>query len=850
MHMNQSGTSYMPFYFLMPAMQLIVDEDGYILDTNEFAAHVLGYTREELIGMPVFAIAHEDDHRLVKQQLQFIIHHEKNIVHSLELRKVKKNGEVLFVQEHIRRIQTEQGMNILLISCHNISSEKRAKQLLTGQKKILELIAKETPVSDVLMELVHTMEDILPNIVCSILLVDEEHQRLYHGAASRLPNDFIEAINGLEIAPNAGSCGTAAYRQEMVIVTDIQHDPLWKPFKQFVLPHGLRACWSVPIFSSKKKVLGTFAMYHYEPCAPQEDDIDIIYTFSSLAGLAIEHGQMKVQLQESRQRYKSLFEYNQDAVFSLRMNGTFFSANKAASIISGYSHEELLSMSMHDLVISDDVSKTVKAFIQTAKGKSQHADVRIRHKSGKILYLSVTFVPIFVNQKIVGVSGIAKDITERVEQNERIRQMAYYDSLTGLPNLHLFRELASQSLEEAKQSGKIGAIFYIDLDGFKYINDSLGHSIGDVILQKVAERLQQTAKTKGVAARMSGDEFIIMLPNIGHQQEAIAIAEQILQLLKEPIHVDELELCLTGSIGIAFYPRDGMEVETLMRYADMAMYEVKRKGKNSYYIYDEEKGANLFLLNDLHNAIKKEELTVYYQPIIDVQTKDIVAMETLIRWQHPIYGIVPPNQFIPLAEETGLIVPIGEWIVKKACRQHEQWRKNGLKPIRIAVNVSVKELQDRHFAKRIEAILTETNTLPEWLELEITESIMVYNEATISDNLRRMKELGVRISIDDFGTGYSSLAYLKRLDVDTVKIDQSFISDCPHSYYGSVITNTIISLAHHLHMNVIAEGVEQFEQLLYLQEKGCQEAQGYFLSPPLSSDEATRLLQKGMCHLQ
>jgi diguanylate cyclase (GGDEF)-like protein/PAS domain S-box-containing protein len=849
----QMQTPYIPLYFFMPAVQFIFDLDGYIVDINDVAVSALGYKRNELIGAPISIIVHQEDQLRLKQTVQLIFTNPADAVHTLELRTVTKAGNILLMQMGIRKRRLDNEKMLFLASCYNMASETCAKQLLAKQRHILDLVAKHTPLEEILTELAQSVEEIRPHFACSILLANEDDNRLYHGAAPSLPHAYVDAINGLDIGPCAGSCGTAAYRKELVIASDIEHDPLWENYRHFALPHGLRACWSIPIFSSNGDVLGTFAIYHEQPCEPQDEDIDLIYTFSSLAGIALEHEKMKQALQESRQIYESLFHYNQDAVFSLYLDGSFFAANEACSAISGYSRNALLRMKIDDLVIEEDVPKAIKAFRDTAKGHSCHIELRIRHQSGSQRYVSVTSIPIFVNKKIIGVSCIAKDVTERTEQNEQIRHMAYYDTLTGLPNRRRLQELAVDAFLKTKEMKHLGAILYIDLDGFKYINDTLGHHTGDQLLKKVAERLQEKVNGRGAVAYMSGDEFIILLSPIAGKEEAVRTAEEILAAFTEPFHVGKRELFLTCSIGIAFFPDQDADIDTIITYADIATNEAKRKGKNGYYIYNEpllqQRLPNIFLLNDLHYAVKQKQLSVVYQPIVDIQQKKLSALETLIRWHHPDKGTVLPSEFIPLAEETGLIVPIGEWTARQACRQHERWRKQGLPPIRMAVNVSVKELHDHRFAARIEEILAETNMDPAWLELEITENIAVYNEAAILNNLRRLKEIGVRLAIDDFGTGYSSLAYLKQLAIDTVKIDRSFIADCPHSYYGSVITNTIISLAHHLGMNVVAEGVERIEQLSYLREKGCQEAQGYLFRPPVPAVEATDLLRDGIAHL-
>jgi diguanylate cyclase (GGDEF)-like protein/PAS domain S-box-containing protein len=834
----------------VPAMQFVLDCEGIIIDVNDSALDCLGYEREELIGFSILKIVHEEDQDDIHKQLQYLSQTKSNNVHILEFRTVAKNGLSLFMKEFVHVTQTEEGKSVLLITCYDITKHKRNEQMLAAHKRILEKITQGISVTLILHELARTVETIHPDVVCSILLLDEDKKRLYHKAAPSLPKEYIEAIDGSSIGPNAGSCGTAAFYEEPVIVSNIETDPRWHDFKHLALAHGLYACWSMPIFSSTKQVLGTFAIYHRHAYEPTEEDLEFIRTFSLWAGLALEQAKMKREFLESKQRYQSLFEHNQDAVFSLELDGSVSSVNQAAINISGYSREELLTMNFQPLVIPEDLDKSLELFKKAAKGDSQHYDIRIRAKNNDLLYLTVTSVPIVVNNQITGVFNIAKNITERVEHGERIREMAYYDALTGLPNRRMFQEHISKAISEAKRMSSKFALLYMDLDRFKHVNDSLGHTVGDIVLQQVAAILQEEMQHKGIVFRMGGDEFAILLTPIQAKEEATDIAHRILRIFEEPIQINDIDLLITPSIGIAFYPDDGIDAETLLKHADVAMYEAKRNGKNGYYVHSNEVARptveHIVLLSDLRKAIKNNELSIVFQPIINVLTKKIVAMEALVRWYHPEQGVIPPNQFIPLAEESGLIVPIGESIVRKALKQQQAWIQEGLEPIRIAVNVSVKELQDQDFAKRMEAALKDLKASPEWLELEITENMMIYNEPTILNNLRRIKDLGVRLSIDDFGTGYSSLGYLKRLDVDTLKIDQSFIRDCPHSHDGRAITDTIIALAQHLHMNVIAEGVENDKQLQYLANRGCVEAQGYFISPPLKSEEAKRLLQKGI----
>jgi diguanylate cyclase (GGDEF)-like protein/PAS domain S-box-containing protein len=831
-------------------MQFVLDCESMMIDVNDFALDCLGYKRKELIGVSFLAIVHEEDQNHVHKQLQCLSQVNCDDVRTLQVRKMTKRGLPLFVTDFVHVKQTEAGKKVFVINGYNMTKQKRMEQMLAAQKSILEKIAQGLPVTTILHELARTIEAIHPDTVCSILLLDEEQKVLYHGAAPSLPKEYIEAINGLYIGPNAGSCGTAAFYQEAVTVANIETDPRWRDYKHLALPHGLRACWSMPIFSSTKQVLGTFAIYHRQVYEPTEEDLEFIRTSALLAGLVLEQDQMKNEWLESKQRYQSLFEHNQDAVFSLRLDGSFSSVNQATSNISGYSREELLTMNFQLLIVPEDLDKCSKLFAKVVKGEPQNFDIRIRTKNHDLLYLAITSVPIVVNNQITGVFSIAKNITDCVVYGQRIREATDYDALTGLPKRHMFQEQVSKAISEAQQTAKIFALLSLDLDHFKHVNDSLGHTVGDIVLQQVAAILQKEIQHKGLVSKMSGDEFAILLKPIQAKEEAIDMAKRILRLFEEPLQINDINLLITPSIGIAFYPNDGIDAETLLKHADVAMHAAKRNGKNGYYVHSNEVARttveHIVLLSDLHKAIKNDELSIVFQPIINVLTKKIVAMETLVRWYHPEHGIIPPNQFIPLAERSGLIIQIGECIVRKALKQQQAWIQEGLKPIRIAVNVSVKELQEQDFAEKIEKALKDMKSSPEWLELEITENMMLYNEPAILNNLRRLKELGVRLAIDDFGTGYSSLGYLKRLDFDTLKIDQSFIRDCPHSHDSRVITDTIIELAHHLDMNVIAEGVENVEQLEYLAHKRCHEAQGYFISQPVNSEEAKHLLQKEM----
>jgi diguanylate cyclase (GGDEF)-like protein len=437
------------------------------------------------------------------------------------------------------------------------------------------------------------------------------------------------------------------------------------------------------------------------------------------------------------------------------------------------------------------------------------------------------------------------------QQDNYIRHMAYHDPLTGLPNRELFNELLHLALAQAQRHDhdRLLAVLFLDLDRFKVINDTLGHTVGDQLLQAVCHRLKECCRRdRDLVARRGGDEFIILLPDLDSTQEAVRVAQKIIDSFTQAFVLPEHELFISTCIGISIFPDDGAEGDTLIRNADMAMYRAKEHGRNRYHLYnpamDVEAARRLTMEISLRKALEKQEFFLHYQPKVNVKTGRVVSFEALVRWQNPELGLVEPKQFIPLAEETGLIVPIGEWVLRTACAQNRAWQDANFPPLRVAVNFSPRQFQILRLADMVENVLAETNLDPCWLELEVTEGIMLQNVEITITTLRRLSDLGVHISIDDFGIGYSSLSYIKKLPINTLKIDQSFVSDITSNSDDAAIATAVITLAHSLGLNVIAEGVEDEEQAMLLDSLECTEMQGFFFSKPLSAEEFPLLLRK------
>lgn len=1236
-----------------------VDAEERFIQVSPSCHSVLGYRPDEMIGRPYTDFVLIEDRERTRTEVQAIIRGES--WDAVRNRCKRKDGSVVHLLWSAGWSDSER---TLFAVAHDITSLVRHEAYAEDQRDILSMISTDQPLPEILKAICLMSETLDPTALCSVLLVDGKHKRLRLGAAPSLPDAFNQALDGMPIGPLAGACGTAVFRRQMVVSENISEDPLWHEHREQALRHGLLACWAIPLISHHGDVLGTFAVYLCQPCAPDDESLQLIGTAGQLAAIAIERQHDRLRLQESEQRYRSLFIFNPDTVFSLDREGRFLSLNQAGCELIDYSATELLGQPFSNLVQEDDVEHGLQHFRAALDGLAQHFELRCRNRAGGLLELDITHLPIVVEGQIVGVFGIAKDIggrnrmtrelQETLTQSERkalllrglsdtavriggildtralldfmceqlrllvgahqsllnltdgqgleafslsakyqawqapqlpaaglalyaracagnqpvlltraeldasgdegsgqlplqgwlavplidhggrhlgliqlsdkfdgdfnqddlaiaqqfaqmavaalenirlvqqvlsgeqrlqeqldftsaitdsvsegllavdrqgrlnfvnpaaaellgqsveillgqplaahlpldlysaaangsrhgevsldgelhiaydcapllhaqtlggwviafrdisrakesekqlrilqrsieasyngamicdattdelpvvyvnpaferitgysaaeamgrncrflqgadreqagiaeIRhalsekrevhvvlrnfrkdgtpfwndlyiapvpnehgeithfigvqndiseqkrvesELAYnasHDVLTGLPNRSLLEDRLRQGCQISQRYQRKLAVMFIDLDGFKPINDSMGHGIGDQILVEVARRLTQQVRPGDTVARLGGDEFILILPDLAREEDVLQVAERVIDCIARPYPIAGSELHITASLGIAMSEKGMQQPMQLIQQADLAMYKAKQQGRNCYQWYttdlEQKVSERVTLRNELQKALEANAFMLYYQPQIDGRNGRVTGFEALLRWQHPLLGFISPAQFVPVAEDTGQIIPLSEWVLATACRACRELLDRGMTGTVVAVNISAVHFQRNIFVDSVRRVLEETRLPAELLELEITETVLLDNAERAIATLQALKALGVRLSIDDFGTGFSSLNYLKRLPIDKVKIDRAFVQEIISDRHDAAITQGIISMAHHLRLRVIAEGVESESQFAFLKKSHCDEFQGYYFARPMPFEQLDQFLHE------
>jgi diguanylate cyclase (GGDEF)-like protein/PAS domain S-box-containing protein len=580
------------------------------------------------------------------------------------------------------------------------------------------------------------------------------------------------------------------------------------------------------------------------------------YLLPKALGSMIERAVYSEALFEEKERAQVTLNSIGDAVVSTDVSGQVTYLNAIAEDLTGWSQKDAVGHPLEDVfrIIDATTRKTAQnpmiLAIRDNKAIALTPNCVLIRRDGVEAAIEDSAAPIHDRRgAVTGAVMVFHDVSAARAMTLKMSYLAQHDSLTDLPNRVLLNDRLSEAITLSSRYQRKLAVLFLDLDRFKHINDSLGHVVGDRLLQSVAQRLFTCVRSSDTVSRQGGDEFVVLLWEVRQARDAAITATKILEALRKPHHINEHELHITGSIGIVTYPDDGTDVETLMKKADLAMYHAKETGRDSYQFFKSEMNAQAIerqsLEESLRCAIERQELVLHYQPKLNLATGEIIGAEALIRWRRPKRGLVPPGQFIAIAEDCGLIVPIGRWVLRAACRQARAWQAAGLPSLCIATNISSVELRTPGFVSGVRAILKETGLEPRYLELELTETALIEDSRSVTDVLRELKDIGVLLALDDFGTGYSSLTHLKRFPIDALKIDQSFVRDLTTDEEGAGIVTAMIGLGKSLHMQVVAEGVETRAQLEFLQEHGCPQGQGYYFSRPVSAAEFGQLLECG-----
>ena len=719
---------------------------------------------------------------------------------------------------------------------------RQAALMREARLAVLDRLTSLEPLSTILTEIATRLESLRPALRVSILVREAHSGRLSTGAAPSLPAPFTVAVDALAAAP-----GSAALAQTP-IVTEIAAHPFGAALGDLAAGAGLRACCWVPFTDDAGQLLGAFGIYceAARSPGPADLDLDLIEEFARLTGLAVQRRRVAA----AQRQAAAVFASTREAVVITDLAPHILAVNPAFTQITGYSESEVLGRNPRLLQSGRHDAGFYQALWASVRETGHwQGELWNRRKDGEAYPQLLSISTVHDEQgRPSHYVGVTTDLSQLKRSEERLEHLAHFDPLTDLPNRLLVQSRLDHAIERVRHQGRCIALLSLDLDRFKTVNDSLGHPVGDELLQALARRLRGGLRADETLARLGGDEFLIVLEDLPHPEHAATVAQSVIGLLERPFTLPSgHEVYVGASIGISLFPTDGERVTELIQHADVAMYQAKEQGRNTFRFYTpaltRAAGERLGLEANLRRALVNGDFLVHYQPQFAVDGGAPVGVEALVRWLDPTRGLIPPDRFIPLMEETGLILPLGEWVLRTACLQACAWNAAGLPPITMAVNLSGRQLQQRDLVERIAACLKETGLPPAQLKLELTESTVMGQGEQGPATLTALKALGLSLSIDDFGTGYSSLAYLKRFPVDELKIDRSFVRDIPLDPNDMEIAAAIIAMAHNLKLRVVAEGVETEAQLAFLAHQECDAFQGYLVSRPVEAAACALVLR-------
>ncbi len=821
----------------------------YILDNQRKMTYVSPSIKSVLGFNPdAFIAAHQPFkkavcHTPVGLSEETALANQNNTAFSLELQN--KEGELQTLELSETPLLDEQTNEITSIEgiAHDITESHQSLTERTVRAEVLEQLATGASLENVLKLIVdNANKHMFRETTCIIALLDGGGKTFTSIIAPDCPSSFTDKINSLPVEYGAGSTGTAAATRKRVIIDNLSTHPFGKLLRGVAMQQGINACWSEPIISSQQKLLGVMDIYYQDEATPSHREIIWACNLTELAALAIE----KKQLEQEIRLAAITFQTN-DAIVITDHNAKILRVNEAFFRITGLSPKEIIGKNPNIFKADKDGDRYDNAFWKKLSKSSRLENESLnKHKDGSTFPVRQQHTA--VNDRENRTSHfviIFSDITQQKSVESKIKQLAYYDPLTNLPNRRLLISRLEKALSFSKRHKFFGALLFMDLDHFKKLNDTLGHHIGDELLKQVGRRIKRSLRKEDTAARLSGDEFIALLPGnftdkIQATDHSLAVGNKILTTLRKEFKLGEHIHHITPSIGVTIFPSGNVKAQEFLKQADTAMYKAKEQGRNTICFFQPDMQVTLKerldIEEDLKLALEKDHFQLYFQAQVN-GASDLLSAETLVRWQHPKKGLLKPTDFIPIAEESGLILPIGEWIIEHACQQIKAWNDTNFNLPYLAVNVSPKQFHHPAFVSQITESINRNGIDASQLRLEITESLMLENIENTVKKMLELNSIGINLSIDDFGTGYSSLAYLKQLPVTQIKIDRSFIADIHTDPNDAIIVETILSMANHMKLDVIAEGVEKKEQFEFLQNKGCKKFQGFFYGLPMPMDE-------------
>ncbi|MDP2596863.1 bifunctional diguanylate cyclase/phosphodiesterase [Alteromonas stellipolaris] len=820
----------------------IRDGEGKLLVANNAFCELVNVSREKLIGTTF-------SDKIYPQEFVKLAQSDKQVLDTGEDKVVEqtlkgKDNKAIVVVAKISRFIDRNNRRFIVGVIRDVTKRRQNELRETTRSEVLELITNGEPLKVVLNAIVSVVELNNPEMMCSILLLDESGIHLRSGTGASLPKFYVDAIDGVEIGSGVGSCGTAAFINERVIVADIQTHPYWKNFKALAERANLGACWSEPIRSTQGAVLGTFAIYHASINYPCDADLALIEQTASLASIAIE----KNRSEEILKRAASVFTHANEGIIITDASATIVEVNDTLCRITGYSKSEVLGKNPKILQSGRHAAQFYENMWNTLNTDGNwRGEIWNRRKDGEIYPEMVTISAVKNEEgQVQHYVSLSTDISEIKLNEGKLERIAHYDLLTNLPNRVLLAKRLNQAIKHSQLQQNSLAVAFMDLDGFKAINDNYGHNIGDQFLVEVSSGLKASLRAGDTIARIGGDEFIIIMVNLNEFSDCEHVLNRLLKSASAPVNVADAVMQVSASIGVTVFPQDNVDADQLIRHADQAMYVAKQGGKNRYHQFDLEQDNAINTYNksidNVRVALERNEFVLHYQPKVNMSSGEVIGVEALIRWEHPESGLIPPLDFLPVIEGHGVSLQVGEWVIDAALTQIACWQKSGIS-LPVSVNISAHQLQQDNFTSRLEALLAaHPDVDPGYLELEILETSALQDTFQVSSTMNACHDLGVSFALDDFGTGYSSLTYLKRLPAYLIKIDQSFVRDMLDDTDDLAIVEGVVGLAKTFKREVIAEGVESVEHGVSLVRLGCELAQGYGIAKPMPANKVSQWL--------